>query len=521
MEKADRKTLGNLASIIKIDIKSFTKKIKNKNRYSPILLLRDINQETLAKIQENKFVLPGVSTNSDLVREYPNGHVYAHFIGYLREINNRFLEKNKLENYKSGDYIGVKGLEKTHETFLRGDVGKERIEVDAHGRKKRTITPFHQKSGSNLHLTINLRLQKKISKLFSTHEGSVIALNPNNGSVLSMISHPHYDPNLFRGRISKKDWDVINNNDLKPLLNRSLRGRYPPGSIFKSIMAFAFLSHPDFKKENEFFCNGKILIGKRRNKFECWKEQGHGKIGLQDAIAQSCDVYFYKAGRIMGIDHIANYATQFGLGEKTGFSKIEKKGILPSKIWKKKERRERWYLGDTMNMSIGQGGHLMTPIQVASLTSSIANGGRIYQPYIVEKITSTNGQQIFKQKPVVRKNIRNQNKYLEKVRTFLKETVNSPKGTGKKAKSSLFIISGKTGTAQAAKLSVTGRKRNPEEIERKKRDHSWFVAFAPYKNPEIALVIFAEHSGLPGSYFAPMAKEIIEFYIVEKKRNLN
>lgn len=516
--KNHKTTLGNLASIIKTDINSLTKKIKNKNRYNPILLLRDINQETLAKIQENKIDLPGVSTKSDLVREYPDGHFYAHLIGYLREINNQFLEKNKLKNYKSGDYTGRKGIEKTHEMFLRGEVGKERIEVDAHGRKKRTVTPFHQKSGNNLHLTINLRLQKKISELFSTHEGSVIALNPNNGSVLSMVSHPHYNPNLFRGRISKKDWDFVNNNHLKPLLNRSIKSGYPPGSIFKTIMAFAFLSHPDFKKENEFFCNGKIRIGKERKEFRCWKKQGHGKIGLKDAIAQSCDVYFFKAGRIMGIDHIANYAARFGLGEKTGFSKIEKKGILPSKIYKKKnEKDKRWYLGDTFNMSIGQGYHSMTPIQVASLTSSIANGGKIYQPYIVEKITSADGKQIFKQKPIIRRSIHDKNKFLGKVRSFLKETVNSEKGTGKKAKSNLWIISGKTGTAQAAKLAVTGTKKNSEETKRSTRDHSWFIAFAPYKNPEIALVIFAEHTGLHGSYFAPMAKEIIEFYIKGKR----
>ena len=512
--KSLRSTLNNLSSITKIDINSFIKKLKNKNRYRRILLLRDINQQTLAKISEHKLILPGVTIDSDLIREYPSGHFYAHLIGYLREIN-----KTKLINYKIGDYIGFQGVEKSHEKFLRGDVGIERIEVDAHGRKKGTISPFKQKSGNNLHLTINLRLQKKISELFSNYQGSIIALNPNNGSVLSMVSHPPYDPNLFRGRISQKDWDIVNNNNLKPLLNRSIRSGFPPGSIFKSIMAFAFLSHPDFEKENEFFCNGKYFLGKGKQKqrFRCWKKEGHGKMGLKDAVAQSCDVYFYKAGRIMGIDYITKYADRFGVGQKTGFSKKEKSGILPSKKWKKKNENERWYLGDTMNMSIGQGYHSMTPIQVASLTSSIANGGKIYRPYIVEKITSPTGEQIFKQKSILKKRIPNNNQSLEKVRLFLKETVNSEKGTGKKARSNLFTISGKTGTAQAAKLAVSGKNMNSVEKLRGKRDHSWFIAFAPYKKPKIALVIFAEHTELPGSHFAPMAKEIIEFYIQGKK----
>ena len=519
-----RSTLSNLSSITKIDINFFIKKLKKKNRYRPILLLRDINQKTLAKIAEHKLTLPGVTIDSDLIREYPSGHFYAHLIGYLREIDNRTLRKikgnkKKLKKYRKSDYIGRKGIEKSHEKFLRGDIGIERVEVDAHGRKKRIITPFEKKPGNNVHLTINLRLQKKVSELFSKYEGSVIALDPMNGAVLSIISHPNYDPNIFRGRVIQKDWNMVNDNPLKPLLNRSLKSVYPPGSIFKSIMAFAFLSHPDFEKENEFSCNGKYFLGKGKQKREwrCWKKGGHGKMGLKDAIAQSCDVYFYKAGRIMGIDHISKYAAQFGVGQKTGFSKKEKSGDLPSKKWKKINKNERWYLGDTTNISIGQGLNSMTPIQVASLTSSIANGGKVYRPYIVEKITSPTGEQIFKQKPLLRKRILDKYQYLEKVRLFLKETVNGEKGTGKKARSNLFTISGKTGTAQAAKLVKSSTNTVSEERERDNRDHSWFIAFAPYKKPEIALVIFAEHTDLPGSHFAPMAKEIIEFYIQGKK----
>ena len=513
-----RSTLNNLSSITKIDINFFIKKLKKKNRYRPILLLRDINQKTLAKIAEHRLALPGVTIDSDFIREYPDGHFYAHLIGYLREIN-----KTKLKNYKIGDYIGFQGIEKSHEKFLRGDIGIERIEVDAHGRKKRIITPFKQKSGNNIHLTINLRLQKKISELFSKYEGSVIALDPMKGAVLSIISHPNYDPNIFKGRVIPKDWKMVNDNPLKPLLNRSLKSVYPPGSIFKAIMAFAFLSHPDFEKENEFFCNGSIYMGKKDKPKKCWKKEGHGKMGLKDAVAQSCDVYFYKAGRKMGFDHIRKYANQFGVGKKTGFSKKEKSGLLPSEEWKKEEWKKRrkgytrWYLGDTYNLSIGQGFLETTPIQVASLTSSIANGGKIYRPYVVEKITSTDGKQIFRQKSLLRKRIQDKNQYLEKVRLFLKETVNSEKGTGKKAKSNLFTISGKTGTAQAAKLVKSSINTDSEERRRDNRDHSWFIAFAPYKKPEIALVIFAEHTDLPGSHFAPMAKEIIEFYIQGKK----
>jgi len=516
------KTLSNLSSIVKVEFKSLIKKIKNKNRYKPILLLRDINQKTLAKVQENKFSLRGVTTDHVLVRKYPFGRSYPHLIGYLREIDTQDItkankNKKKLTNYKKGNLIGKEGLEKTHERFLRGGVGIERREVDAHGRIKRIISPFQQKPGNNLHLTIDLKLQRKVSELFSAYEGSIIALNPNSGAILSMISHPNYDPNIFSGKLSKKNWNSIISNDSNPLMNRALMGTYPPGSIFKSIMAFAFLSHLDFEEKNEFYCKGKIYIGKPIKTFECWKEHGHGKMGLKDAIAQSCDVYFYKAGKIMGVDHIAKYASQFGLGQKTGLSKIENPGLLPTKVWKKKVKRERWYLGDTLNMSIGQGFHKMTPIQAASFTSAIANGGKIYQPYIVEKITNSSGKQIFKQKPVIRKRIHDENRFLEKVRTFLKETVNGPKGTGKKAKSNSFIISGKTGTAQVAKLAITGRKRNPEELAKKRRDHSWFIAFAPFKKPKIALVILAENSGLQGSYFGSMAKEIIEFYMKEKR----
>ena len=516
--KNPKQTIRLLAEITKQPFEVLYEKIRNANPFRPFLIKADISRKTMAFLEEHKPDYPGVFVQATPLRRYPSKEQASHLLGYLGEVTNRQLQRLKQRNYRQGDLLGQYGVERTQEKFLRGQSGFKQVEVDAYGRELRIVRPFVEKAGNNVYLTIDMELQKKAEELFEAHEGSIVILDPSDGAILAMVSKPSFNPNIFAGGIDAKDWKGLMKDPLKPLENRAIRGQYPPGSIFKIVMGFAILNEKIARSDEKIRCHGTFPFGKKI--FRDWKKGGHGPIDFIQSLAQSCDVYYYTNGHKLGIERIARYARMFGLGSPTGFGAAEKGGLVPSDAWKRRRFKERWYEGETISVSIGQGFNLITPMQAANLIATVANGGYLWKPYIVKKVLNPGGKPLFESRPRLIRKIPISQKIFRKVREALKEVVHGKKGTAKKAQVPDIFVAGKTGTAQTVDLKYTGRKRKPEELPRKFRDHSWFVAFAPYEKPTIAIAILGENAGRPGSFFAPYAKELISFYLMKNEQQI-
>ena len=504
-------TIRVLAEITGQTFEELYKKVRRANPFRPFLIKADISRKTMAFLEEHKPDYPGVFVQVTPLRQYPSQEQAGHLLGYMGEINDRQLQRLKKQNYWQGDLLGKYGIERTQEKFLRGKSGFKQVEVDAYGRELRVVRPFVEKPGNNVHLTIDLELQKKAEELFARHEGSVVVLDPSDGAILALVSKPSFNPNIFAGGIDAKTWETLSKDPLKPLENRATRGQYPPGSIFKILMGFAILNEKIIGSNEKISCHGSFQFGKKL--FRDWKKGGHGPVDFTQSLAQSCDVYYYINGHKLGIERIARYARMFGLGSPTGFAAAEKGGLVPSDAWKRRRFKEKWYAGETISVAIGQGFNLVTPLQAANLIATVANGGYLWKPYVVKKVLRTDGRPLFEAKPQLIRKIPISQEIFQKIREGLKEVVHGKRGTAKKAQVPGIFVAGKTGTAQTVDLKYTGRKRKPEELPRKFRDHGWFVAFAPYENPTIAIAILGENAGRPGSFFAPYAKELMSFYL--------
>ena len=513
-----QQTIRLLAEITEQPFEELYKRTRDANPFRPFLIKADISRKTMAFLEEHKPDYPGVFVQVTPLRQYPSSEEASHLLGYMGEISNRQLQRLKKRNYRQGDMLGQYGVERTQEKFLRGQSGFKQVEVDAYGRELRVVRPFVEKPGNNVYLTIDMELQKKAEELFEAHEGSIVILDPSDGAILAMVSKPSFNPNIFASGIDAKSWKDLMKDPLKPLENRAIRGQYPPGSIFKIVMGFAILNEKIARSDEKIRCHGSFPFG--RKIFRDWKRGGHGPIDFIQSMAQSCDVYYYTNGHKLGIKRIAHYARMFGLGSPTGFGAAEKGGIVPSDAWKRRRFKERWYEGETISVSIGQGFNLVTPMQAANLIATVANGGHLWKPYVVKKVLSPRGKTLFESSPQLIRKIPISQKIFLKVREGLKEVVHGKKGTAKKARVPDIVMAGKTGTAQTVDLKYTGRKKKPEDLPRKFRDHSWFVAFAPYENPSIAIAILGENAGRPGSFFAPYARELISFYLEKNERQI-
>ena len=491
-----KRTIGLLAHITEQPYPELYRRARRASPFRPFLVKADVSAKTVAFLEENKPDYPGVYVQVTPLRQYPSMEQASHLLGYMGEVSNRQLRRLKKQNYRQGDLLGKYGVEHTQERFLRGQSGFKQVEVDAYGRELHLVRPFVERPGNDVYLTIDLRLQKKAEELFAEHEGSIVVLDPADGAVLAMVSKPSFDPNLFAAGIDVETWKSLSGNPLKPLENRAIRGQYPPGSIFKIIMAFATLNEKILPAEKKVLCHGSFRL--RQQVFTDWKEGGHGPVDLKQSLAQSCDVYYYKAGDKLGIEKIARYARMFGMGASTGFAPFEKGGLVPSDAWKRRRFGEKWHHGETISVAIGQGFNLITPLQAANLMATVANGGNLWKPYVVRKVLDPRGKTLFEAKPRLMRKIPISQEIFRQVREGLKEVVHGAKGTARHAKLPGVVVAGKTGTAQTVGLKFTGRKRKPEELPRKFRDHGWFVAFAPYEDPVIALAILGEHAGRPG-----------------------
>jgi penicillin-binding protein 2 len=486
-------------------------------QYSPIRLEKNVSMEKVALVETNALNLPGIYIDVSPVRLYLDGEMLAPVIGYTGEISKEDLEKSN-DEYAYGDILGKHGLEKFFDAYIRGRRGAELVEVNVYGKEIKNLGRNDPVSGSNLVLTIDADLQKAVGEAFEGRAGAAVVLDTRDGSVLAMFSSPSFDPNLFNSGISYDEWDKLQNNPFAPLSNKAISGQYPPGSTYKLIVAAAALEEGIITPDTKVLCKGSFTLGNRT--YRCWKKHGHGYVNLHQAIVESCDVYFYTVGKMLGVDKIAEYAKRFGLGDASGIDlPNEKSGLVPTKDWKLKRRKSAWQLGETISISIGQGFNLTTPLQLANAFSAFANGGTLWRPRLVKYIESTDGK-IYKEfLPEKRGELKLSPKTVEILNSALWGVVNEPGGTGHAARMLNIDVCGKTGTSQVLGLPENEKARRIKKIGAFYKDHALFVCYAPLKNPEIAVAVILENAGGGGAVAAPVAHKILTAYFEGKKKN--
>jgi penicillin-binding protein 2 len=487
------------------------KSLINQNRrpFLPVTLKRDLSFEEVAQLEEHKIELSGMLVQVEPARSYPFGQLAAHLLGYVGEISEQQLGDPRYQKFKLGDFIGQSGIEKVFNSILAGNDGGKQVEVNAQGRELRVLGEQEPEPGLNLVLTIDSRLQLVAEKLLEDKTGALVALDPRNGKVLCLVSRPAFDPNKFAIGISQAEWNKILADLNDPLQNRVIQSQYPPGSVFKIVVATAALEEGVIDEDTTLSCNGVFHLG--RWSYDCWKWGGHGQLNLHQALVHSCNVFFYQLGNQLGIENIARWAHIMGLGRATGIAlPNEKIGLVPTPQWKLKSIGEKWQPGETITISIGQGYLSVTPIQLANLVSAVANGGILYKPWIVDRILTSSGQAKRIYHPEVLAKLPASASTLQAVRRGLYGVVNE-QGTGARAYVAGLDIAGKTGTAQVVRKEAVD-KTDQQEVPVELKDHAWFVAFAPVNDAEIALAILVEHGGQGGSACAPIARELIKEY---------
>jgi penicillin-binding protein 2 len=468
-------------------------------------------------IEGHQLGLPGVEIHVEPRRHYLYGTLAAHLLGYVSEVSSNQLGEETFKGLLPGTVVGQYGVEKTFDSLIRGKRGKKVIEVNALGHEQQVVRVSAPHSGQDIYLTVDLELQQKAEKILGGRSGAIVAMDPRNGEILSMVSHPPFDPNLLSAGIRPEVWEIISTDPQRPLNNRVIQGQYPPGSVFKIVVSSAMLESKQFDSGFQVDCKGYMPFGGRV--FRDWKRGGHGPMNLHQAIVQSCDVFFYNVGYQLGVDMIAKYSRLFGLGEPTGIElESEKKGLIPTIEWKKRVRGEPWYPGETLSVAIGQGYVSVTPLQLVNMISVVANGGTLFQPKIFKGVLEKQTRQVEEPLPMPSRRVDLNPRTFAVLREALKGVVSDPEGTARSSRSSIVEIAGKTGTAQV----IGTRPRAPTEpIPKEFLDHAWFGAFAPASDPKIAVVVLVENSGHGGSVAAPIAKEIIETYLAYDRSTVN
>ena len=494
--------LYKLSKILKEDFGSLKEKyyLAKKTFLGRVLIKRNLSWDEVAKIMVRRYYLPGVKVEVEAERYYPYEEVYFHLIGYISKITLEEYNRLKNKGYSMEDYIGRAGIEKKFERELKGKNGAIEIERDAYGRLGKVISQIKPTPGEDLVLTVNHNLQMKAYELLKNKKGAIVALSPKDGAILAMVSSPSLNPQKFIDGFTEEEWKKISLSPDKPFLNRVLQP-YPPGSTYKVITAIAGLEAGIIKDVNEtVFCPGYFRFKSRV--FRCWEVKGHKNVNLIEAIAYSCDVYFYTVASKLDVDYLAKISRKWGLGKLTGLGWSEEKaGFIPNRAWKEKKFEEPWYPGETIIMGIGQGYLLTTPLQMVRVYMAIANGGYLYKPYVVKEIKKLN-KNIITINPQIERHLVLDPRYLRWIKEGLLEAVRI--GTGKLAFIPGLIVAGKTGTAQVISLSA----KKDKFLEH----HAWFVSYAGSSQPEIVSAILIEHGGHGGSVAAPLARKLYEAY---------
>jgi penicillin-binding protein 2 len=513
--KANPEVVTEVGNLLKIRPEEIQERINTEKRrapFKPVRIKSDIDWNELANLEFNRVYLPGLFVDVRPRRAYDYGDLASHLIGYMGEVDENEMKQAKETPYRMGALIGKYGVEYRWENDLRGTDGGRQIEVDALGREIRPLGIVEPFPGNNLFLTIDLDLQRTAEEAYQDKNGALVAMDPKTGRILAMVSKPSFEPDIFARNILPEEWKSLVENPYHPLQNKGIQGQYPAGSTFKIVTAIAGLESGSITPTTQFFCKGTFPYGNRD--FRCWKEGGHGAISLHRAIVESCDIYFYQVGLKVGVDLIAHYANEFNLGRMTGISlPHEKPGTVPSSSWKKKRFGVPWYSGETLSFSVGQGYLNATPLQLLMLISGVANGGKQYLPQVVERVENIYGKKLKEYPPVELRKANVSEKTLQIVQEALRGAVNDPHGTGWTCALKEVKVAGKTGTAQVIRLPDNFKKGDMNRMPQKFRDHAWFVAYAPFEDPKIAIAVLVEHGGFGASAAAPIAKKVIEKFL--------
>ncbi len=507
--------LGKIIEISESDLKRFKRLKKQRRRFDSIPIRIRLSEDEIANFAVNRHRFPGVEIQAKLLRTYPLGEETAHILGYVGRINEKELKTLDTSNYSGTSHVGKNGVEKFYEKQLHGEVGTRRVEVNALGKAIRILNSKPPTPGANLFLSLDIELQREAIDALGGENGAIVAINPSDGSILAMVSNPGFDPNLFVNGISTEEYDALQTSPDKPLFNRALRGRYPPGSTTKPLIGLAGLELQRTTKAKKEVCRGYYQLPKLEHKYRDWKKRGHGAVNIEKAIVESCDVYFYDLANKLGIDRIHNYLSRFGFGKGSGIDISGAiTGLLPSQEWKRRVRGEPWYTGETLIVGIGQGYFLATPIELASATATLAARGLRFPPKIVHSIQTSNTQkprQILNNggERIPIRNIHNWNHVVN----AMTKVIDSPHGTAKIIKTDKYKIAGKTGTAQVFSIKQD-EIYDEEKIEKKLRDHALFIAFAPADKPKIAIAVIVENGGHGSSVAAPIARRVMDRYLL-------
>jgi len=511
-----RYVVYRLKDLLDLSEKEFKKILKKKKEIKPwetLIVSDNLSWKKFSKINNHLYDLNGVKPVISISRNYPFNENFTHLIGYVSQANQNDIEENEVikKNFVPGLKIGKTGLEKSFEKKLIGSNDIERYEVNAYGRRISQLEFQKGEKGKTLRLTIDTKVQQMANELLKEKAGSICVMDIYTGSIIAMQSSPSFDPNLFVFGISQDDWQLIRNDPMKPLVNKTLQGNYSPGSTIKPIVALSALENGIINPNFTVKCTGKTeMYGQT---YHCWKKKGHGFVNLRNGMKQSCDTYFYEVARKLGVDKLSETAKKFGLGNKVfgNLFGIEKKGLIPNTEWKKNALGKGWLLGETMITGIGQGYIQTTPIQLCLMTAQIANGGyKIYPKILVEDDKDYKPEDKF---APLYKNSKN----IKIVHDAMFSSTNEVMGTSYKSRISdpKYQFAGKTGTAQVKRITEKDRELDLKtfEIPYEERDHALYVAFGPYKNPRYALSIVVEHGGNGSTTAAPMAKKLFKLII--------
>lgn len=493
-----KKLIRDLAQILGMSEKEITNRLSRNATFSymPVPVRRDIDEELLVKVEENSYMLPAVDINVNPVRSYIHNEIGAHIFGIVGKIPEAKVDAYLEKGYKRDDAIGRDGLEAQYEEYLRGKGGGMQVQVDSRGIKDQVLGYIPPEPGADLHLTIDRDIQYELTALYADKIGAGVVMNYRTGEILAMGSFPAFDPNMFVRPLTHQQFEQVYLNPNSPLTDRAIAGLYPPGSVFKPIVAIAALSSGVIDETRSAFCNGEFYLGDVR--FRCWKKTGHGRVTVVDAIKHSCNVFFYNLSLAVGEERIHDYAAMLHCGRRTGVDLPgEQPGVLPNRAWKREKLREDWFGGETVNYAIGQGYVLVTPIQVCVYTGALATGGRIMVPRVCDRLVASDGTEVFRKKDEVSEEVQLNAKALSLVYEGMRRVVQDPDGTGRRAFVEGLDIRGKTGTAEFS--------RRNERIK-----CTWFTAFILSDAYPLSVTLLVEEGVSGGTTCAPMVKDLVE-----------
>jgi len=500
----DRDTvIARLSVLLKIPLSDLQEALDRvpPDSFRPVRVRRGLTLEEVTKVEERKLELPGVVVEVEPQRVYPTSTFAAHLLGYVREVSDDQMKQGR---YRRGDMIGQSGLERLLDEYLRGRDGGERIEVDAMGRPVQVMRREEPDPGAQVVTTVDRRIQEAAERAMAGRSGAVVVMDPRNGDVLAMTSSPAFELDRLAGNLDKDEWLKVIRDPLTPLMNRALQSQYAPGSVFKVVVAAAGLQEGSLTPMDRIYCNGEFHLGQWT--FKDWKEGGHGHVDTRSALIHSCNIFFYQAGLKVGPAAIARYAEAFGLGSPSGIDLGgEKPGLVPFVDGRRRVDGRKWQAGDTVNMSIGQGQVLVTPMQVARMMSAVANGGVLWRPRLVQRVERVDGSLAYSSASKMTGRVDLSPIVWAFLRHALSGVVNEG-GTGGAARIPGIDVAGKTGTAQSINKSDAA----------KGQDHAWFASFAPVQDPEVVVVVLVERGGKGGQVAAPIARQIYQAIFLEK-----